>query len=312
MTVAVFYNDDAGGSPAAAEIRAAIEKHGHRVAAVVEKDLGVERLFDRPSDLIVAVGGDGTVAAVAREVAGHDVPLAVLPLGTANNIALSLGWSGTLDELIDYWPRAAARRADLGVARGPWGERYFVEGVGGGLVTRSIAVLDAQPLDSSHPPEHRLELAMGGYLTVLAQMKPETWTLQLDGERLHGEFLLVEVLNMQSIGPNFVISEETDPFDGKLTVALAREQDGDQLVAYWQARMAGDAAHLHLDTRTATSVVLHAGGDLHVDDKLFAWPEAGVVNLSVAPSVLNVLTGPAVESPAQQVNASSADPTPSR
>jgi diacylglycerol kinase family enzyme len=293
MRVAVFYNDDAGGSPAAADIRSAIEKHGHHVVNVVEKGDGVERLFELASDLIVAAGGDGTVASVAREVAGHNVPLAVLPLGTANNIALSLGWSGTIDELIDYWPRAFRRRADLGIARGPWGERYFVEGVGGGLVTRTIAVMDAQPLDSSHAPEHRLELAMGGYLTVLAQMKPEPWSMQLDGERLNGEFLLVEVLNMQSIGPNFVISEATDPFDSALTVALAFEEDREQLVAYWQARMAGEPAHLQLQTRTATNVVLAAGGDLHVDDRLFAWPETGAVDLSVAPGVLQVLTGPA-------------------
>jgi diacylglycerol kinase family enzyme len=187
-----------------------------------------------------------------------------------------------------------------------------VEGVGGGLVTRTIAVIDAQPLDSSHAQEHRLELAMGGYLTVLAQMKPETWTLQLDGERLHGEFLLVEVLNMQSIGPNFVISEATDAFDGALTVALAVEEDRDQLVAYWQARMAGDPAHLQLETRIATNVVLHAGGDLHVDDSLFAWPETGAVDLSVAPGVLEVLTGPATGHRAMHASASSPERTSSR
>ena len=91
------------------------------------------------AELIVAAGGDGTVAAVAREMPGRELALAVLPLGTANNIALSLGCDGPLDALIEHWTQARVIHADLGVARGPWGERRFVEGVGGGLVARSIA-----------------------------------------------------------------------------------------------------------------------------------------------------------------------------
>jgi diacylglycerol kinase family enzyme len=293
VNVVVFYNENAGSNPAPAEIRKMIERHGHHVVDLVEKDRGVERIFDRASDLIVAVGGDGTVASVAKEAGGHDIPLAVLPLGTANNIAFSLGCVAPMDVLIDHWARAAVRHADLGIARGPWDERRFVEGVGGGLVARSIAAIDAQPLDSSHEPDHRLELAIGGYLNVLAQMRPAPWSLRLDGAPLSGEFLLVEILNMKSIGPNFVVSEATDAFDGAFTVVLAREEDRDELEAYWQARMAGESTTLNLETRIAESVVLNEGTDLHVDDALFAWPEAGSVELRVEPAVLHVLIGPA-------------------
>jgi diacylglycerol kinase (ATP) len=293
VKVVVFYNKSAGSSPEADEIRTTIERHGHHVVDLIEKKRGVERLFDRASDLIVAVGGDGTVASAAREVAGHDVPLAVLPLGTANNIALCLGCDAPMDELIAHWGRAETRHADLGIARGPWGERRFVEGVGGGLVARSIAAIDAQPLDKSHEPDHRLELAIGGYLNVLAQLQPAPWSLRLDGTALQGEFLLVEVLNMPSIGPNFVVSDVTDAFDGAFTVALAREKHRKMLEAYWRARMAGESARLELETRRAAHVVLDAGSDLHVDDALFAWPESGSVDLRVEPGVLHLLTGPA-------------------
>ncbi len=295
VNVAVFYNDEAGASAGSTEMRRRIERHGHHVVQMVDKDLGVERLFDRAADLIVVVGGDGTVASVAREVAGHDVPLAVLPVGTANNIALSLGCDGPLDTLIDHWPRAVSRRADLGLARGPWGDRRFVEGVGGGLVARSIAAIDAQPLDQSHEPDHRIELAVGGYLNVLSRLGTDRWSFELDGARTEGEFLLVEVLNMISIGPNFIVSEATDVFDGVFTVALAREEDRGQLVAYWQARMAGEAAPLHLQTQSATRVLLRCGSDLHVDDVLFTWPESGGVELSVERGVLPVLLGPGLE-----------------
>jgi diacylglycerol kinase family enzyme len=292
LKVALFYNEGAGAGISTADLRQAIHHHGHQVVHTVDKELGVERLFDRASDIVVVVGGDGTVASVAREVAGHDVPLAVLPLGTANNIALSLGCDAPIDQLIDHWRKAETRSADLGLARGPWGSRRFVEGVGGGLVAQSIAAIDAQPLDQSHPPEHRIELALGGYLNVLSRLGATPWSLELDGTRLDGEFLLVEVLNMKSIGPNFIVSEATDVFDGAFTVAIARESDRDQLLAYWQARMAGEAAALGLETRAAARVVVSAGSDVHIDDTLFAWPESGVVDLEIQPGVLRVMTGP--------------------
>jgi diacylglycerol kinase family enzyme len=62
---------------------------------------------------------------------GRDVPVAVLPTGTANNIARSLGLlKRPFEELVDGWREARRVRLDVGIASGPWGQRYFVEGLG--------------------------------------------------------------------------------------------------------------------------------------------------------------------------------------
>ena len=45
---------------------------------------------DRAYDLVIAAGGDGTIGSVATQLAGSGVPLAILPLGTANDVARSL------------------------------------------------------------------------------------------------------------------------------------------------------------------------------------------------------------------------------
>lgn len=68
--------------------------------------------------LVVAVGGDGTVRAVAAGLAGTDVELGVVPLGTANLAARNLGLPvGDLDALIDIAVFFSARPTDLAWVR---------------------------------------------------------------------------------------------------------------------------------------------------------------------------------------------------
>ena len=68
--------------------------------------------------LVIAVGGDGTVRAVAAGLAGTDVELGVVPLGTANLAARNLGLPvGDLDALIDIVVFFSARPTDLAWVR---------------------------------------------------------------------------------------------------------------------------------------------------------------------------------------------------
>lgn len=251
MRVAVLCNERAGRGTAPARIRAAIERQGHSVTTLVACVAGAGALLERPVDLVVAAGGDGTVAAAARAVRGRGTPLAVLPLGTANNIARSLNRLEPLDVLIDHWRRARVRYADMGVARGPWGERPFVESFGGGLVTSSIVAIDAAGIDSTSPPERRIEQAVSAFHQVLSRLTPSRWRLRMDGRRLEDDCLLVEVLNIRSVGPNFVVAPMADPFDGLFTVAVATESDREALASAVAPRRRSSPATWRRSAETA-------------------------------------------------------------
>lgn len=94
--------------------------------------LGPALASHRP-DLVIAAGGDGTVAALLeaqRRLEGRP-PVAVWPLGTGNDLARSVGWgplavtSGNLERFLALLGRGRERRHDRWVLAGPDGERAF-------------------------------------------------------------------------------------------------------------------------------------------------------------------------------------------
>ena len=107
VRVALFHNEDAGDGSSLDEITALLERHGHHLVQVIDKEMRVDQILARHADLAVAAGGDGTVATAARVLAGHKLPLAILPLGTANNIAKSLYSDGPLDPIVEQWAHEA-------------------------------------------------------------------------------------------------------------------------------------------------------------------------------------------------------------
>jgi len=136
MRILLVHNPKPGGEEHEGEdFMKALKKAGHKAIYKSSKEKGITRALKKKVDLILVAGGDGTVSKVARRlVAMHsEVPLAVLPLGTANNFARTLGFCLSQKELIEQLNDGKCDTFDVGRARGPWGKRYFFEGAGAGL-----------------------------------------------------------------------------------------------------------------------------------------------------------------------------------
>jgi diacylglycerol kinase (ATP) len=97
-----------------------------------------EKALDQKADLFVAAGGDGTIRKVIIGARERKVPIAIFPLGTANNVARSLGISGTPQELTETWDLDHAISFDLGIAQGSWGATSFIESFGVGLIPQYL------------------------------------------------------------------------------------------------------------------------------------------------------------------------------
>ena len=96
-------------------------------------------------DLVVAFGGDGTLNEVANGLAGTDVPVTILPGGSTNVVARTLGIPNDVvdatEHLLGLADRFEPRKIDLGIASG----RRFVFSCGSGLDATAAMRVDQRP-----------------------------------------------------------------------------------------------------------------------------------------------------------------------
>ena len=133
MKITLIHNPGAGAGQDARGLVQLITEAGHQVRHCSTKG-DWKAFLKKPADLVVAAGGDGTVRRVALAAAEVGLPFAVIPIGTANNIAKTIGLLGDAGELIEGWSESPRARQpfDFGEVVAPWGVGRFVEGVGGG------------------------------------------------------------------------------------------------------------------------------------------------------------------------------------
>ncbi|MBV9382613.1 MAG: NAD(+)/NADH kinase [Streptosporangiaceae bacterium] len=161
------------------------------------------------AELVFAAGGDGTVRACARALAGTGIPLAIVPLGTGNLTARALGIPGRPGAALASGFSGKDRRVDLAVADGA----PFTAMAGIGL---DAAVVGAARL------KHRLgwlAYAASGAAHLLAA--PVTFTVRLDdGEPLTRRARSVVVGNCGLLPGGFALLPEARLDDGVLDAGV--------------------------------------------------------------------------------------------
>ena len=106
MVAHLIFNPVSGGGNGKQDlefIRQTLEPHLHLEVHLTSPDIDPQELavqaIAQDADMIIASGGDGTVSAVAGAVIGTDIPLGVIPRGTANAFSMALGITQQINQL---------------------------------------------------------------------------------------------------------------------------------------------------------------------------------------------------------------------
>jgi len=199
--------------------------------------------------LVVAIGGDGTVRDTAGVLAGSAIPLGIVPAGTGNLLAATLGVprdaAAALAALRDGEPRSIdlGEASWAGAATGePAGSSAFVVATGAGLDARFLAAASA---------EAKRRYGIGAYLAAaLAQatdLRPRPTTLVVDGQRHETESIVVLIANAGELIPGLLRPRlPVRPDDGWLHVFVVRGGVVGSVIGALELLAAGEAG------RTAT------------------------------------------------------------
>jgi diacylglycerol kinase family enzyme len=234
MRVTLFHNPGAGKKGHGKdEILAALELADHKARYVSTKsDKFKSEIENVDADFIVAAGGDGTVAEVIARLGNRKLPIGILPLGTANNIARSLAIAGEPQILVETWNLERTRRLDIGRVESPNGVSHFVESVGVGLVPQMLLMAAKTAKEKG-----ALNLQKGRELlrAIAREAKPLDLDVMIDGKKLDGEWLGAEVLNIPYTGPGLPLAPKADMTDGMLDLICFDKSDSSKLSGWLEA-----------------------------------------------------------------------------
>jgi diacylglycerol kinase family enzyme len=287
MRICLYWNPSAGDRIPLDEITRALAAAGHDIARVLTPEDDVAEALTLGVDALVAAGGDGTVAAAGRVLAGGNLPLAILPLGTANNIATSLGINEDPLAALESWSDQKVVRIDVGVLTDADGDHLFLEGAGIGLLPRGIAK-GKHDRKTHADASAEVEWARDVFIDALADLRPRFSRLCIDGEEAAGDYLLVEVLNIASVGPRLRLSAETTPADGLLSVVIASDADRDAIREHLTQSSERRDDHAWLKSWRASRVDVAGWHEYHVDDEVRSSP-TGKLAITIRPATLPVL-----------------------
>jgi diacylglycerol kinase family enzyme len=234
MRVTLFHNPGAGKKGHGKdEILAALKLADHKARYVSTKSDKFKSEIEKvDGDFIVAAGGDGTIAEVIARLGNRKLPIGILPLGTANNIARSLAIGGEPQILVETWNLERTRRLDIGRVEGPGGVGHFVEAVGVGIVPQMLLRADKMAKEKG-----ALNLQKGRELLrkIAKDAKPLDLGIMVDGKKLDGEWLGAEVLNIPYTGPGLRLAPKADMTDGMLDLICFEKADREKLSDWFDA-----------------------------------------------------------------------------
>ncbi|MGH7827276.1 MAG: diacylglycerol/lipid kinase family protein [Candidatus Binatia bacterium] len=295
MRITLIHNPEAGDNdrPSGDQLVKLIRGAGHSAVYHSSKVDNWDSALKEPGDIVAVAGGDGMVGKVAKRLIGSHIPIAVLPMGTANNIAKALGLAErSLEDLISEWTHARKIKFDVGLATGAWGSTCFIESLGLGLFTQTMYRLDARDnIDLAHADDTEkkitsvLELLQGRLQSCAAK----ALQLTIDDHDLSGQYVLVEVMNIRSIGPNLCLAPDADPGDGLLDVVLVPKGEENKLSRYLSDCIAGKPSSPDLTVRKGRRLQFEwEGSVVHIDDEV--WPEDG--SIITRPPIITVKVNP--------------------
>jgi diacylglycerol kinase family enzyme len=231
----------------------------------------------------VVAAGDGTIGDVASELVGGATVLGIVPIGTMNNLARSLGVPLGIDDACALIGMGTTRHIDVGrvISNGSTQAEYFMECAGIGL--SAIAALAGQSF------EKRRWLVIPRTLRKFIEAKLGTILVEMDDMVIEASTRMVTVSNAPLMGNNMLAAPGAKMDDGLLDVQIYDGMGDAALVRHFMAASSGSPDALK--TYRVRRVRLTADEPVLTNSDMNITRQRHVVDIEVFPKALSMIVG---------------------
>ena len=233
--------------------------------------------------LVVVAAGDGTIGDVASELIGSSTVLGIVPIGTMNNLARSLGVPLGIDDACALIGMGTTRHIDVGrvISNGSSQTEYFMESVGIGL--SAIAAMSGQAF------EKRRWGMLPEALRKFFEAKLGTTVVEMDGTVVEASTRTVTISNAPLMGNNMLAAPGAKMDDGFLDVQTYDRMGDAALVKHFLGAVSESPKPLktyrarHVRITSEEPVLANFGTDLT--------RPRHVIEIEVVPKALSIIVG---------------------
>jgi YegS/Rv2252/BmrU family lipid kinase len=240
-------------------------------------------------DLVIAAGGDGTAGEVAQALAGTDVVLGIMPLGSVMNVARTLCIPRDLPEAARVIAGGRVLAMDLGKVGGV----YFLEAAGVGLDAGLFGYFEQ--IESKGPRRK----VIGAAVRFVRGLGTPGLTVWIDGRIHQVRAPMVAVANGPFVGAAYALAPDAKDDDGLLDVVIFRGASVPRMLFHLLAVAGGRRLSIPPQARMIRGRSIRIAGrrrrrtlPAHADGTAIG---ATPITFDVVPSALRVLVGSAEE-----------------
>ncbi|MGB8382821.1 MAG: YegS/Rv2252/BmrU family lipid kinase [Dermatophilaceae bacterium] len=290
--VGVLVNPTAGrgrSGPIATELSVQLREHGHTLVdlsgatAAEAEERASAAITAGHIDALAVVGGDGTVHLGTNACAGTGVALAIVACGSGNDSARGLGLprndAAAMAQLITA---GSVRTIDAGCGQTDAGTRYWLGVLGAGFDT----LVNERAMRMRHL--HGRARYLAAVLRELPTFRGISYAVEVDGQRVETDAMLVAVANGRSFGSGMLVCPDARLDDGLFDVLILHKVGRLAFLRVFPRVFSGShITHPAVEIRRARTVRLEAAG-VHAEadgERFGALP----LDLQVAPSAIRVV-----------------------
>jgi len=233
-------------------------------------------------DIIVAVGGDGTVNEIASAIVGSDTALGIVPYGSGNGLARFLGIPMNPNQAIQTLVKGHTESIDSGTVNG----QPFFNMAGMGFDAHISEVF-------SHGKKRGFISYVKSSMQEIATYNEQEYELEIDGKVYERKAFMLSIANSSQYGNDAHISPNASVQDGLLDICLIRKfplwrfpEMGIRMLT----KTSEGTSYVEIIRGKQINVTRQTEGPIHLDGEPQVMGTA--IHINIVPNSLKVIVGP--------------------